>query len=415
LYNKKISTGCDRQPAMPATNHLSQEQRERLLKALKEDENPYVREKILILLLMNDGKTYQEISDFLNIAYATVAYWAVHGDPDNLDSFLDGRREGNFRKATKEYEDLLLEIVDKEPAEYGYEFGRWTSCRLATYLEKITGIKLSGSQVRRRLSIKKFVYLWAVHLPGGRLRATATAAKYSLEDKQNPEKRKVFKEKLSEYLRITKTTPERLQVWFWAAHFRRGNLAETAAADESGFSLRVIRRKTWGRKGYRKKVTGQRRRGKLNIMGGLRYHDKKRINFVIKQGNANVFYEQLKLLNDFLLKEWMEQGNKIEDFNNYSPRIVIILDNASFHKRKDILEKIEAEMPNMILEFLPPYSPDYNLIELVWHSAKEYIAHRLFESVEQLEELLNKLLNQGGLIIKWDRKIKNKGNAVYSI
>jgi transposase len=370
---------------MPATNHLSQEQRERLLKALKEDENPYVREKILILLLMNDGKTYQEISNFLNIAYATVAYWAVHGDPDNLDSFLDGRREGNFRKATKEYEDLLLEIVDKEPAEYGYEFGRWTSCRLATYLEKITGIKLSGSQVRRILSIKKFVYLWA---------------KYSLEDKQNPEKRKVFKEKLSEYLRITKTTPERLQVWFW---------------DESGFSLRVIRRKTWGRKGYRKKVTGQRRRGRVNIMGGLRYHDKKRINFVIKQGNANVFYEQLKLLNNFLLKEWMEQGNKIEDFNKYSPRIVIILDNASFHKKKDILEKIEAEMPNMSLEFLPPYSPDYNLIELVWHSAKEYIAHRLFESVEQLEELLNKLLNQGGLIIKWDRKIKNKGNAVYSI
>jgi transposase len=63
----------------------------------------------------------------------------------------------------------------------------------------------------------------------------------------------------------------------------------------------------------------------------------------------------------------------------------------------------------------PTYSPDYNLIELVWHSAKEYIAHRLFESVEQLEELLNTLLNEGGLIIKWERKIKNEGNAVYSI
>jgi transposase len=78
-----------------------------------------------------------------------------------------------------------------------------------------------------------------------------------------------------------------------------------------------------------------------------------------------------------------------------------------------ILEKIESEMPNIIREFLPPYSPDYNLVELVWHSAKEYIAHRLFESVSQLEELLNKLLNEGGLIIKWERKIKNKGNAVY--
>ncbi len=36
-------------------------------------------------------------------------------------------------------------------------------------------------------------------------------------------------------------------------------------------------------------------------------------------------------------------------------------------------------MPNFILEFLPPHSPDYNLTELVWHSAGEYITHRLFE------------------------------------
>ena len=82
---------------MPAKNHLSKKQRGRLLKALKEHENPYVREKTWILLLMNDGKTYQEISDFLDIAYATVAYWAVHGDPDNLDSFLDERRKGNWK------------------------------------------------------------------------------------------------------------------------------------------------------------------------------------------------------------------------------------------------------------------------------------------------------------------------------
>jgi transposase len=54
---------------------------------LKEPENPYVREKIFILLLMNDGKTYQEISEFLDIAYPTVADWAVQGDPDNLESF----------------------------------------------------------------------------------------------------------------------------------------------------------------------------------------------------------------------------------------------------------------------------------------------------------------------------------------
>ena len=54
----------------------------------------------------------------------------------------------------------------------------------------------------------------------------------------------------------------------------------------------------------------------------------------------------------------------------------------------------------MCLEFLPAYSPDLNLIELVWHSCKEYIAHRLFQTVDELRELLNQLLNQGGLEIQ---------------
>jgi len=83
---------------MPATNHLSQEQKERLLKAMKEDENPQIRERFLILLLINDGKTYQEIAKFLGISYPTLAYWAVHGDPDKMESFIDGRSQGNFGK-----------------------------------------------------------------------------------------------------------------------------------------------------------------------------------------------------------------------------------------------------------------------------------------------------------------------------
>jgi transposase len=89
---------------MPAKNHLSQKQKERLLKAMKEDENPQIREKVLILLLMNDGKTYQEIAKFIGISYPTLADWAVHGNPDKMESFIDGRSQGNFRKATPKYE-----------------------------------------------------------------------------------------------------------------------------------------------------------------------------------------------------------------------------------------------------------------------------------------------------------------------
>jgi len=87
---------------MPAKNHLSQNQKPRLIKILKESEDNYVREKVLILLLIYHGKTYQKISECMEIAYTTVAYWSVHGDPDNLDSFLDKRSPGNFRKVTPE-------------------------------------------------------------------------------------------------------------------------------------------------------------------------------------------------------------------------------------------------------------------------------------------------------------------------
>ncbi|WP_287744989.1 helix-turn-helix domain-containing protein, partial [Microcystis sp. M169S2] len=50
---------------MPAPNHLNSEQKEKLQKALKEEENPYIRERVLILLLLNDGKTQVQISKLI--------------------------------------------------------------------------------------------------------------------------------------------------------------------------------------------------------------------------------------------------------------------------------------------------------------------------------------------------------------
>lgn len=51
----------------------------------------------------------------------------------------------------KKYANLLLNIVDNEPSQYGYECGGWTSARLVTYLEKEMGIKLSSSQINSKV------------------------------------------------------------------------------------------------------------------------------------------------------------------------------------------------------------------------------------------------------------------------
>jgi transposase len=49
---------------------------------------------------------------------------------------------------------------------------------------------------------------------------------------------------------------------------------------------------------------------------------------------------------------------------------VIIMDNARFHKRQDMIQAIHDQ--GIILEYLPPYSPDLNPIEHKWAQAKAF-------------------------------------------
>lgn len=130
---------------------MTEEECKTLQRELKYHEHPDIRERILILLLRNNGKEYHEIANFVGCSLRKVAYWCTHGDPSDLESLVDERMKGNFHKATPEYVKLLIELIDKDPKEFGYEFGRWTAKRLATHLEKQTGIDLSSSQVTRIL------------------------------------------------------------------------------------------------------------------------------------------------------------------------------------------------------------------------------------------------------------------------
>jgi transposase len=154
LHNKKENCLKATMPP-PAKNFLTLSQVTQLQQALKESELPHVRERILIILLQNDGRPQHEIAKFLGCSPRTVAYWCMHGDPDSLDTLHNKREHEHYRKATPEYIDLLLETVDKKPSELGYEFGRWTAERLATYLTQKTGIDLSSSQGAKDIKAKK--------------------------------------------------------------------------------------------------------------------------------------------------------------------------------------------------------------------------------------------------------------------
>jgi len=62
-------------------------------------------------------------------------------------------------------------------------------------------------------------------------------------------------------------------------------------------------------------------------------------------------------------------------FKNVLPKLknksVIIMDNATFHKGKQLKELFEKY--NHKLVFLPPYSPDLNPIENIWGTIKQQL------------------------------------------
>lgn len=54
-----------------------------------------------------------------------------------------------------------------------------------------------------------------------------------------------------------------------------------------------------------------------------------------------------------------------------TPGMVVVIDNARFHKSKKVVEIIEAVGCKIL--FLPPYSPDFNPIEHFWFAVKNAI------------------------------------------
>jgi transposase len=79
-------------------------------------------------------------------------------------------------------------------------------------------------------------------------------------------------------------------------------------------------------------------------------------------------------------------------------KTVVILDQASIHTCKQVWQKIpEWQQKGLYLQFIPPYCPELNLIEILWKFIKYYwLDLRAYQSIELLkEEVIEVLKNIG--------------------
>ncbi len=106
-------------------------------------------------------------------------------------------------------------------------------------------------------------------------------------------------------------------------------------------------------------------KGRVNAIGAIVGMTFLTLSLFTSSVNSDVFYAWLT--QDLLPK--VKEG------------AVIVMDNATFHKRNDMLQAIKDS--GCIAEFLTPYSPDLNPIEKKWAQTKS-IRRKLRCSIEEL-------------------------------
>ena len=93
-------------------------------------------------------------------------------------------------------------------------------------------------------------------------------------------------------------------------------------------------------------------KGRTNVVGALL--DKKLLAVSLFDCNINTE----------TFSNWIEEGL----IPQLPSKSILVMDNASFHKGKNMQEKVKAA--GHTFEYLPPYSPDLNPIEHKWAQAK---------------------------------------------
>lgn len=81
----------------------------------------------------------------------------------------------------------------------------------------------------------------------------------------------------------------------------------------------------------------------------------------------------------------------LNELSNKNPNElkVVILDNGRFHKGKSLI------IPqNIILIFLPPYSPELNPAELVWLNMKRKTTNKIYKTMDELKIEINKIVKE---------------------
>ena len=318
---------------------LTPAQRELLEKTMQEDTSFRARTRAHSLLLSDQGATIHDIAETYQVHRVTVSAWITHWEQQGTQGLYDQPRSGRPSKLTPAEQALAKQYLKDEPRS------------LKGVLERLahkTAKRISLSSLKRLA--KKAGLRWK-------------RVRKSLKSLRDPEAFDRCKREL-----------EALQ------NQEANGKIDLYYFDEAGFALDPTIPYAWQEAGEVIELPA-RKDGRINVLG---------------------FMNRNNDLHAYMFEQSIHTGVVIGCFDAFCQTItqktVVVMDNASIHRS----EEFEDRMPywkkqGLIIKYLPPYSPELNLIEILWRRIKyTWLPFSAYACLNALIEALEDILSQVG-------------------
>lgn len=296
---------------------LYRAQRRRIERLARRERDAELRQRCRIVLLLNEGLGATEVHRRLGAARSTVYRVARRFAEEGEHGLRDRRPEVAPWKVDEGYMARLEELVYISPQALGWRRSTWTSELLAKQLAEETGIALHRTHVNRLL--RGLGMRWGRPRPGP-LRYTTRSAKSRKVNRIKRFVRELCDDEVAVY------------------------------ADEVDIHLNPKIGPCWMPRGVQFEIETPGKNKKQYIFGGLNPDTGHLVWLVAQRKNSAVFIE------------WLHELRRAY---GHCRVIHVICDNYIIHKSKKTLAAI-AKMENVVMHFLPPYSPEHNPIERLW-------------------------------------------------
>jgi|CXWL01.1.fsa_nt_gi transposase len=321
-------------------SELSEEQKAALEELQGEGYTARIGQRAQAILLNARGYTMDEISALTECHRTTVSHWLNNWEERGIDGLLEREGRGRKRLLTEDEGSQVIGWLEESPN---------TARGLAIKIEEVFDKKVSLDTVRRL--IKRQGKVWK------RVRST-------LPGEPDEEEYRQCEQELIEYM--VAAVDGGIDLFYF---------------DESGFGRTPYIPYAWQDRGTTLEVPC--REGKrINVMGA----------YSLMAGDIQVEMLDRNITSADVISYFDKLSERLEKFS------VLVIDNASIHTANKVKEKLaEWEEKGLYIYYLPTYSPELNIVEMVWRLVKyRWLPLNAYASFESLWENLKDVFYEIG-------------------